>query len=258
MNELNPPAIYGEAIAGRAASVRKTLLLLSTSIGDKTFDMAELLYEAQENNYYSEWGYASLPEYAEKEMGLKARKAQYLARIVKVYRAVGLTRETCEKIHISKLREIATLDPKGSFFNRAEGKNEEMSEHIVRLILGSDELTLNQIKDEVAKLKGQVGPDRRVVRSFSTTQSAWDNVFVPAMEKIRRRLGSENRDDAGNAKEYSDGVVYEMMAAEINADPNFEEPNELPEEIAGLVAEPELPTENIEDKPTPLPKEITI
>ena len=47
-----------------------------------------------------------------------------------------------------------------------------------------------------------------------------------------------------------------MMAAEINADPNFEEPNELPEEIAGLVAEPELPSENTEVKPMYLPKEM--
>lgn len=251
-----PTAIYGEAIAGRSATVRKTLSTLTKNINYSTFDLAELFFEAQENNYYFNWGYASLPDYAEIELGVKKRRAQYLARIVKVYRAVGLAREAVEHIHTSKLREIATLDPKGSFFNRIEGKNEPMDEHIVRLFTDADELTLVQIKDEVARLKGQTGPDRRVLRSYSTTQSAWDGVFVPGMEKIRKRLGSENRDDAGNAKEYSDGVVYEMAFAEINADPNFEEPNELPEEIAGLVAEPELPVDNTEEKPMHLPQEM--
>ena len=251
----DPVAIIGEAVAGRSATVRKTLQKLSLNIDKSLFDAAELLYECQSNNYYSEWGYTSLPDFAEKELGMKARRAQYLSRIVLVYRAVGLKREAVEKTHISKLREIARLKPEGSFFNKKEGKNEPLADHIVRLFLDADTLTLAQIKEEIAILLGQIGPDRRVIRSFSTTQSAWEGVFVPAMEKIRRRLGSEQRDDGGNAKEYSDGVVYEMMAAEINADPNFEEPNELPEEIAGLVAEPELPSENTEVKPMYLPKE---
>lgn len=249
-------AIYGEQEAGRAASVRKTLSSISKHIGANTFDLAELLYEVQENNYYSLWHFSSLPDYAEKELGLKPRKAQYLARIVKVYRAVGLTREAVEHTHTSKLRVIATLKPNSSFFNKDEKKNEPMDEHIVRLLLNAEDMTLTQIKDEVARLKGQVGPDRRVVRSFSTTQSAWDHVFVPAMEKLRRRLGDEGRDDAGNAREYPDGVVYEMAMAEINSDPNFEEPNELPGEIVGLVAEPELPTEDLENKPALIPQEM--
>lgn len=255
---MHEQVIVGENIAGRSATVRKTLQSLASYSNANLLDMAELLYEAQQNNYCHTWGYPSLPEFAEKELGMKPRRAQYLSRIVLVYKAVGLERKNVEHVHISKLREIARLKPESYFFNLDTRANEPLEEHIVKLFLDADELSLQKVKDEVARLLGQVGPDRRVVRSFSTTQSAWDNVFVPAMEKIRRRLGSENRDDAGNAKEYSDGVVYEMMAAEINADPNFEEPNELPEEIAGLVAEPVMPIENIEEKPTPLPKEITI
>lgn len=243
---MHEQVIVGEAIAGRAATVRKTLYALSTNLNANTFDLAELLYEAQANNYCPGWGYSSVLDFAEKELKLKKRKAQYLSRIVKVYRAVGLTRDFCEKVGTSKLREITTLDPDGSFFNREKKVNEPLDEHIVRLITDADEMTQEKIKDEVARLKGQVGPDRRVIRSFSTTQSAWDNVFVPAMEKIRRRLGDEGRDDEGNAKEYTDGVVYEMMAAEINADPTFEEPLELPTEES----------ENPEEQPAFLPMEL--
>ena len=256
MNELNPPAIHGEQIAGRASKVRKTLNALSTHLNLNVFDIAELLYEAQENNYVYDWGFKSVPDFAEKELGIKESRARYLARIVRVYRAVGLSRKDCEGIHTSKLREITTLDPDGSWFNKETKENEPLDEHIVRLITDAPDMTLNAIKEEVAKLKGQVGPDRRVIRSFSTTQSAWDNVFVPAMEKIRRRLGSENRDDEGNAKEYKDGVVFEMAMAEINADPNFEEPLELPNEIEGFVADPETPVENSSSAPVHLPQEM--
>ena len=256
MNELNSPAIHGEQVAGRGVRVRKTLNALSAHLNINVFDIAELLYEAQENNYVYEWGYESIPDFAEKELGIKESKARYLARIVRIYRAVGLTRKDCEGIHTSKLREISSLNPEGSWFNKETKENEPLDEHIVRLITDARDMTLNAIKEEVAKLKGQVGPDRRVIRSFSTTQSAWDNVFVPAMEKIRRRLGSENRDNDGNAKEYKDGVVYEMMAAEINADPNFEEPLELPNEVEGLVADPETPVDNSGNAPVHLPQEL--
>ena len=57
--------------------------------------MAELLFEAQENNYPAQWGYASTLEYGAKErQGLKQRKVQYLTRTVKVCRAVGLDKGT--------------------------------------------------------------------------------------------------------------------------------------------------------------------
>lgn len=248
-------AIHGEQISGRAAAVQRTLVALSAHLNVNEFDIAELLYEAQENNYCHDWGFPSLPEFAEKKLGMKKRRAQYLARVVRVTRAVGLTRKACEHVHTSKLREITRLNPKGSYFNKEKHENEPLDEHIVQLILNADEMTVKQIKAEVARLMGQVGPDARVVRNYSTTQSAWDNVFVPAMERIRRKLGSEQRDDEGQAKEYSDGVVFEMAMAEILSDPNFEEPMELPEEIAGLVAEPEVPTENGVEKPTSLPQE---
>jgi len=227
---MEETAIHGEAVAGRAAKVRKTLKALSQNVNASTFDLAELLYEAQENNYPSDWGYKNLADYAAQELGLKARKAQYLARVVKVYRAVGLTRENVESIHISKLREIATLDPNGSWYDPEKKLNIPMADCILDLILEANNLTLEQIKKLVALHKGQVGPDRRIIRSYSTNESAWENVIKKAMELTRRKLGSAGRDDEGNAKEYHDGVIIEMWAAGVLADPHNKESEPLPEE----------------------------
>lgn len=238
IENLNPPAIHGEQVAGRAARVRKTLKDLSSQRKTSNFDLADLLHEAQENNYYSEWGYASLPDYAAKELGLKPRKAQYLARITKVCWAVGLTRAQYEPVGTSKLRGICTLDPKGKFYNTAEHVNEPMDEHIVRLILDSDTMTVEEVEDEVLRLKGRTGPDRPVIRSTSYVKSVWDNVIKPARELARQVLGSAGRDDGGNAKEYSDGACDEIIYAAFLADPsNGPEPQELPTEKT-----PEPPT----------------
>ena len=258
MELLNPPAIIGEQVAGRSSQVRKALQRLSTGLSGTTLDMAELLFEAQENNYANQWGYPSLPNFAEKELGLKPRKAQYLARIVKVYRAVGLTRSTCENIPTSKLRAITTLDPEGSFWNNDTKQPEPLDEHIVRLITEAEDMTLRQIAAEVARLKGQTGPNRRVTRSYNVDEATYTGVIKPAFELVRKKLGSSGRDDEGNAKEYSDGVCIEMLCSDFLADPNNQEPMDLPEETTGLVAEVEVPEEQKIFHQVKLPEEIQI
>lgn len=237
--------IHGEQVAGRSAQVRKALKHLSTGLTGSTLDLAELLYEAQENNYAPKWGFQSLPTFAERELGIKPRKAQYLARIVRIYRAVGLTRSVCEGIAISKLREITRLEPEGTYWNADTKQSEPLDSHIVRLITDADTLTLKQIEQDVARLMGHVGPNRRITRSYNTNEATYENVIKPAFELIRRRLGSAARDSGGNAVEYADGVCIEMACAEILADPNFQEPMELPEEVPGLVAERGVPEEEI-------------
>src|ERR1039458_5485538 len=221
---MHEQVIVGEQVAGRAARVRNTLKDLSGDVKSSTFDMADLLHEAQENNYPATWGYASTVEYGREELGLKKRKIEYLTRITKVCLAVGLKRERYEPSGISKLREITTLNPEGTYWNAAEHVSEPLDDHIVRLILDSDKMNVEQVKLEVAKLKGQIGKDRRVIRSYSTDITTWTNVIDVAIEKARKFLGSKGRDEeTGNAKEYSEGECYECICAAFNADPNYDE-----------------------------------
>lgn len=223
--------MVGEAIAGRSASVRRSLMSMVSNLSTNTFDLALLLHEARENNYPATWGFSSLAEYAEQELGLKKRKSEYLTRIVKVARAVGLLRSQYEPCGVSKLREITRLDPEGTFWNKDEHVSEELSDHIVRLILDHDKLNVQQVKEEVARLLGQSGPDRRVMRSYSTDITTWTNVISKAIERARRVLGSKGREEeTGNATEYSEGACYECICAAFNSDPNYDEdPGDKPE-----------------------------
>ena len=229
--------IVGEQIAGRAASVRRDLMAMVSNLSTNTFDLAILLHEAKENGYPAAWGFASLAEYADQELGLKKRKAEYLTRIVKVARAVGLKREQYEPCGVSKLREITRLDPEGTFWNRDTHENENLDEHIVRLILDHDKLNVQQTKDEVARLMGMTGPNRMVIRSCSVTQSAWENVIQPAYELARRILGSQGRDETGQATEYKDGACLEVICAAFNADPNNQPEPEEPHATSKLPME---------------------
>jgi hypothetical protein len=229
-------AIVGEAVAGREAKtlvLRKRLKVLAGDVQRYTFDLAEALLEAQETRCFMEWGFSSLPDYAELELGVKPRKAQYLARIARVCRDCGVARKDYEPVGVSKLREITTLDPETSYYNVDEKKHEPMVDHIVRLIAEAPELSVVELEQEVAILKGMTGDNAMVMRAFKVTLSCWENVIVPCLESIRKRLGSAGRDGTGAAREYTDGNCYEALCAEYNADPrNFME--EIPEEGFGF------------------------
>jgi hypothetical protein len=204
---------------------------MAANMSISNFDMAALLAEAQENGYATQWGFASLLDYGARELGLKKRKTQYLARIGKVTKAVGLTRNQYEPAGVSKLREIVTLDPEGSYFNKETHANESLAEHIVRLILDHDSLNVEQVREEVLRLQGRLGPDRPVHRTTTYPRSVWENVVKPARELARRLLGSAWRDAEGNALEYSDAACDECICASFLADMNNQpEPVELPME----------------------------
>ena len=227
--DLNPPAIVGEREAGRSATVRKRLMMLVGDIAENTFDMAELLAEAVAGNLPRQWGYDDIYDYGEQELGLKERKIQYLVRIVQVCTAVGLKREHYEPAGVSKLREITRLNPEGSFFNPATKEPEPLNEHIVTLVTDHDKYTGKELLEEVRRLRGEIGENRPVTKMMQWTESTYLNVILPAQELARRRLGSAGRDkDTGDAIEYSDSVVEEMIHAEFLADPNNEpEPEEI-------------------------------
>lgn len=217
----NPPAIVGEQQAGRAAQVRKKLMMLVGDINENTFDMAELLAEASDGNLPQQWGYDDIYDYGEIELGLKERKIQYLVRIVQVCKAVGLKRENYESAGVSKLREVTRLNPEGSFFNPETKTPEPLNEHIVRLIAHAEEYTGKQLLDEVRRLMGQTGGNRPVTKMMQWTEDTYNRVIVPAQELARMRLGSAARDAAtGDAVEYSDSVVEEVIHAEFLADEN--------------------------------------
>lgn len=223
----DPPSIVGEPVAGRTAAsqaLRKRIRELAADLHQNTFDLAEALFQAQENHSYLEWGFESLPEYAELELGIKPRKAQYLARIVRVCRECGVARVDYEPAEITKLRVITTLDTKSTYFNREKKEHEPMVEHIVDLIAEAPELTTKEVEEKVLHLKGMDGDNAPFTRSYTTTRSAYENTFERFFEAMRRKLGSKGRDGTGKAVEYSDGTCLEYGLVDWLNDPsNFME-----------------------------------
>src|SRR5450631_1846686 len=142
---MEPIAIYGEEVAGKSAALRKHMQTLAADLNLHTFDLAEAFLQAQESHSYIEWGFESLGNYAAVELGIKQRRAQYLARIVRVCRECGVTRADYEPVGITKLREITSLNPGGTYFNRETHLHEPMVDHIVRLIAEAPENSTTEV-----------------------------------------------------------------------------------------------------------------
>lgn len=244
-NDLNPPAIVGECEAGRAATVRKRLMMLAGGIEENTFDMAELLAEAVAGSLPQHWGYDDIYDYGAQELGLKERKIQYLVRIVQVCRVVGISRKDYAPAGVSKLREITRLDPKGAFFNPETKESEPLNEHIITLITDAEKHTGKELLEEVRRLRGEIGENRPVTKMMQWTESTYLNVILPAQELARRRLGSAGRDkDTGNAVEYSDSVVEEVIHADFLSDSNnYPEPEQVATEDEAALQTYNVPTE---------------
>ncbi len=239
--------IIGEAIAGHSASLRKRMGVLAKDLSRNTFDIAELSFEMQEHGYFHEWGYTSLAEYSEQELGIKSRKIQYLARIVKVCRECGVPRKDYEPVGVTKLREITTLNPGSTFYNPDTKQHEPMYEHIVRVIAEAPENNTVEVEQEVARLKGMTGENAMVTRAYKVTQSCWENTIARCFEAVRKRLGSAGRDGEGMAKEFSDGVVIECLCAEYNADPrNFLEEGDYSKEQIEVGIEEDQPNTRVQ------------
>lgn len=225
---MEPITIVGDAVAGQSATLRSRLRLLAQDITRNTFDLAEAFLEAQETRCYAQWGYESIGEYAETELGVKQRKCQYLARIARTMRVCGIKRLDYEPAGLTNLRIITTLDPEGTYFNQETRAHESMAEHITELVAEAPELSTKEVEAEVNRLLGMDGENAMVHKSYSVTKSCYENTIQRCFEAVRMRLGSAGRDDTGAAKEYNDGAVLEALCAEYLADPrNFmEEPDE--------------------------------
>lgn len=233
-NQINPPAAqHGEAVAGRAAAVRRELLKLNSSIEDMSFDLAELLHETKQGALYSAWGFKTFEDYVTDELDMKLSRAYYLKRIVQVCTACGVERLTYQPVGLSKLREITRLDPEGSYFNQDTKESEPLRGHIQRLIGIAKDMTREQIVEEVKRLLGLVGDEELVFDTCSYKRVVKDNVIIPARELAKQKMGSAGRDEKGDAIEYSDSAAEEVIHQDyLNSPDSYaEEPDESQEQV---------------------------
>jgi len=218
--------LIGEAVAGEAAKTRKQLEGLIDTLNKSTFDIAELLHKVKRNKFYQP-DFETFTEYYQ-SLNLKASKAQYLEHIADVMEQVGVDRNTYEPLGTGKLREIASLNPNDTWTNPKTNEEVPMKDVIKELVEQGDKIKYPDLKRHVKTLKGFIGENDIENMTFGWIRTVMEEVIKPAIELVRRNLGSVGRDEEGNAIDASPSKCVEVMAVEyLNTQGN----NVLPETV---------------------------
>jgi hypothetical protein len=96
-----------EVIAAAAAECHDRIINAATQIADSYYELAEALYDADTNKYWSQWGHESFEAFANEELEIGYRKARYFVDIFKAVKAAGLTKEQILSVGWTKMKEIA-------------------------------------------------------------------------------------------------------------------------------------------------------
>jgi hypothetical protein len=209
-----PPAIIGEAVAGRSDAVRRQISKLIKATNTNTFDLAELMHEAKAHTFYTDWGYESFSRWA-KSLDIKYSKAYYLVRIIEIMSTSGVPRDAFEPVGLGKLRIISKLDPSAQF------RGVQVAQLIKELTLKAVTMTQEEVQFEVDTILGLTEDEFMVWLNIHVKKLARENVIRPAVALAKKHIGSVNVDDDGNAVDASDGAALEMICANFMADPNY-------------------------------------
>lgn len=166
--------LSGEDRHGRAEQLDKQIESLKVSIFDTYFGLGQTLKEVREGMYYKELGYETLDEYADDRHGFKYRKAAYLISIVENCEAAGLTKEDVRGIEWGKMKELPALTEE----NRAEWLKK------------AAEMSVEDLKAEVKKSKGEDPPEKKITMTFSFAEGQKELV-ESALDLAAKLTGSE-------------------------------------------------------------------
>ena len=237
MNE-EQSVIVGEVEAGRAAKVRREVNKLIKATNASTFDLAELLLEMKENQYYSP-EFESFSKYA-KSLDLRYTKSYYLVAIATLMRGADIPRSIYEPIGLGKLRVISKLKLEGEF------RGVPMPLVIRELTDKATHMSLEEVQLEVDTILGLVADESLVWLNIHLTKLARDNAVKPALALAKKHMPeSQKKDDDGNFVDPGDGAALEMICANFLADPNYN-PTEEQSAAESAVAEEEQNDNNIE------------
>jgi hypothetical protein len=196
-------------IAERAQQVYSLLLKANRSMKVGFLDTMDLLTEAADGNYHSEYGYVRLGDWVEAspELDMSPRQAYYLINIKRKADKLGISRAQLEACSISQLKEIFALDPA------------DMAHDMRKLLDAAPDQSLEDTKAAVKKLRkdsGQPAPEYMTLKLDPAVKELADR----AIELARMNYGDTVDEGTGEVKEASVSQAMELIFASYLADPN--------------------------------------
>jgi len=166
----------------RYLSVLDRLNTLSKNVTDNYCEIAELLHETWENNYFIHKGYETFQDFAEKSLDIKGRKAYFLVQITKTLKKLNIPWSDVREVGWRKMASIAPI---------LNSDNHE------ELILDAKNLTLPALSEKVkAKKQGKEETDSPLVRMTVQMSEDENTIVQAAIEYAKKHEGVKSNSNA--------------------------------------------------------------
>jgi hypothetical protein len=187
------------ALALGAADVDRRIKTVKKKFIENFLEMASLLAEIYNHQYYFVLGYEGFKEYVElSDLDINTSVAYRMVKMANSMKELQIGNDQVKEVKPTKLLEIFSLNPK------------ENESTIRALLEEGNTNTTNQVQSKVRKEKGL---DEAVFYRFSVEKEVSELTIEPAMEKIKRKMGS-NVDKFGEVSEPSGSKCFEFICAE--------------------------------------------
>lgn len=191
----------------RSEIVRLQIVQLRDHIVHSFITLARLLKEVRDSNYHQGWGFGRWGQWVESGSGLdlSEREAYYLVNIIDRAEQIGIPDEDLSAVKVSSLKQIMSLPADTS------------PETIKDLVEEAKTLPYRTIKDVVSKLKNE----DYVYHTLKFSTDTEENVYQPAMERMRREVGNTIGPD-GEPEDITDSRAIELLCADKLAGPDYD------------------------------------
>lgn len=166
MTETAVEPVEGEIVDTK--KVRSRILEIRDEIGLRYYELAELLYEVKEGQFYRDWGFEFFKDYLAEEVGYEPRKGEYLRNIYNKWAiTLELDMQLLKNVDWSKAKEIVKVVTEDNYYEWLE-KAENLT---LREIIALVKEARSQLEDGEDPEKGSVGEKfHRVTLSLSEDQ----------------------------------------------------------------------------------------
>jgi hypothetical protein len=213
---LAPIPLVSTVNPSEAVQAREHLEHLLSLKRATTFDIARQLWFIKSYGFYTT---TTFKEYLDTlEPKIKERTSQYLTKMIQHLDYLDVPPEIYEPVGLEKLRLITSLNPEDTWTDPETGEAIPMGDLMLGFIKNYT-MSIEAMREHIKVLKGQVGDQDIVRRSFTMTQQVAEQVVDPALNMARMQLGSTHKDDEGISQDASDGACLEVVAVSFLLDP---------------------------------------
>lgn len=201
----------------RAEEVIREIIKIDATQKSNAFVLGDLFVEFEEGEYQHAAKTKTLKEFLKKyNIEISPREVIYRTKACRIAKKLGISRESLTTAGISKVKVITLLDP-DTDLEHPNGERESMGDIIRDLIEDAPKWKIEELREEIKRLKGIEDPDSVTVdEKIQYTKVQYENV-----ERVLKLVAKQSGIDFSEIKSPAiKGLLYERIVDSYLQDPN--------------------------------------